>query len=513
MLFSLLLVGIYALLTGLLILYSRHITIPFGSAILLLSGALFSLLLWSLSAWFIVFIVAIFAGWIAFCYRFKRLDYSHRIISLPHLQRKKEGRALGKVQAYYKKQLRYNGDTVFQDTKSLQGGTIITGSSGSGKTVSVIEMIAQDLAAKKNVCFINFKGDKETEDTLAQLVETLQTNHIIYRLNYENVDFSYDPLINLDNTGRTEAILNMRAWAMDASDAHYKTGVKLLLQKTLNEYEHEGGNFLFGYYEWLKKYSPEKSDIEAYNTVMKLLELTVESRVGELFKKDLNSFSFAQDKPYLILVSFTSATKELGTSITSLMLKDLMEVGTKSPYSPNLMLYIDEFGSCESPLIVKDILEKGRSCGICTTISMQDLNQLIINTSEPFLDSVLGTVNSYIAFSGCTRDTAQKISGTQIHDIDNLLMSLRKPDDGKPPTAIFISKYPVFRHEGTEVYRFVPIKQKLSPESAPNAQKKVPTITSSEKEEVPLKEQINSPEEQMFDSTPLDYDIDPFNEG
>lgn len=178
-----------------------------------------------------------------------------------------------------------------------------------------------------------------------------------------------------------------------------------------------------------------------------------------MFNNEGNVFTFSNKKQYLLFVSFSSASRSLGTSLTSLMLKDLMEVGTKSGYNPTLALYIDEFGSCENTLIVKDILEKGRSCNIATTLSMQDLNQLIINTNAPFMDSVLGTVNSFIIYSGATRETANKLAGTQIYEIEELLMSLKKPDPirNTPPTAVYISKYPVFGKGGTEVYRFVPL--------------------------------------------------------
>lgn len=436
----------------------------------------------------------LFFGWVAFCYKYKQLDFSNKIYSLTFPRPKKSGRILGNVQPYYKKQLRYNNALIVQNETALAGGTIITGSSGSGKTISIIEMIRQDLASNKSVCFFNFKGDKETEEQIENMIDA----HQLYKLNYDSVNFSYDPLKNLDNAGRTEAILNMRAWAMDSSDAHYKTGVQLLLQKTLNDFEYSTGNFLLEYYKWLKNYNPEKTDFDSYATVIKLLELTIESQVKEMFGSTLPKFSFTSDKPFCLLVSFTSATKALATSVTSLMLKDLMEVGTKTPYTPSLHLYIDEFGSCESPLIVKDILEKGRSCGICTTISMQDLNQLIINTNAPFLDSVLGTVNSYIVFAGSTRDTAQKISGTQIHDIDNLLMSLRKPTPGKPPTAIFISKYPIFRAGGTEVYRFVPLKQKRSSKMTSNDQSHEDTIKHPDTAETTLK----MPEDALFEKSP-----------
>ena len=446
-------------LTLLLIVFSNRITIPASAIILSALSVLFTLFTpTDLVVWNIAPVLLCFAGWGYFCYRFKSLNFDNRILSFSLDKNKtKDGRIIGKCFPYYKKQLKYNNSTIVQNDISLNGGTIITGASGSGKTYSIIKMIMQDIEQGKSVAFFNFKGDKET----AEDIKKNSGNAKVYELSWDSCNFTYDPLINLDEAGKVDAILNMRKWSIDGNDAHYKTGVQLFLQKSLKEFNYSGGNFLKEFYDFLRTYNVPREMYEAYNTTIKLLELTITSNVGShMFTTGENEFKFDSSEQYVLIVGFTSSTKALGTSITSLMLRDLMEVGTRKKYNPSLCLYIDEFGSCESTIIVKDILEKGRSCGISAVISMQDLNQLIINTNAPFLDSVLGTVNSYIVFAGSTKQTAEMMSGTQIYEIDKLIMSLKKPVNGKPPTAVFISKYPVFENGGTEVYRFIPYNPK-----------------------------------------------------
>ena len=441
--------------TLLIVLSNKRITIPAGTIILTALSMLCAILTpVDLVVWYSIPILLCFTGWGYFCYRFKSLDFDKRILSFVLDKNKtKNGRIIGRCFPYYKKQLKYNNSMIVQNDISLNGGTIITGASGSGKTYSIINMIRQDIEQGKSVAFLNFKGDKET----AEEIKKNAGNARVYELSWDSCNFTYDPLINLDEAGKVDAILNMRKWSIDGNDAHYKTGVQLFLQKSIKEFNYSGGNFLRKFYNFLRTYNVQREMYEAYNTTMKLLELTITSNVGShMFTNGDNVFKFDSDEQYILIVGFTSSTKALGTSITSLMLRDLMEVGTRKKYSPSLCLYIDEFGSCESTIIVKDILEKGRSCGISAVISMQDLNQLIINTNAPFLDSVLGTVNSYIVFAGSTKQTAEMMSGTQIYEIDKLIMSLRKPVNGKPPTAVFISKYPIFENGGTEVYRFIP---------------------------------------------------------
>lgn len=397
------------------------------------------------------------AGYGFYCYQFKTLDFTNKIFSLNFLDfnRVKEGgHLIGSCMPYYKGQLRYNGSTIVQSETSLRGGTIMTGSSGSGKTYMIKQFIKQDLSNGKSVAFFNFKGDPLTAQ---EIKEYVPDGVDIFELSWDDSSFSYDPLKNLDNAGKTEAILNMRKWSLDGKDDHYKTGVQLFLQKSVESFNYKGGNYLKEYYDYLKTLNVQRELYDSYNTVMKLLELTLTSKCGvKLFTNGGEEFSFNRDRQYILIVSFSSSTKSLGTAVTSLMLRDLMETGTKKPYDQDLCLYIDEFGSCESPVVAKDILEKGRSCHIQTLLAMQDINQPIINTNEAFVDSMLGTVNTVIIFQGATAFAAEKLGGVVIYEVDNLLMSLKKPIDGRKPTAAFISKYPVFKRGGAEVYRFKP---------------------------------------------------------
>jgi hypothetical protein len=396
--------------------------------------------------------------WAGFKLKFNKYNFNKRIISLTPDKNKKQGRVIGRCSPYYRKQLKYNNSIIVQDDLSAKGGTIVTGSSGSGKTYTLVQMMRQDIAAGKNVCYFDFKGDLSTLNEITKGFNDIE----IFRLQWDNCNFVYDPLVGLDEGGKVEAILNMRKWSLDGNDDHYKTGVQLFLQKAVRDFKFNGnGNYLVEFYKFLKTYNTQKDLMDAYYTTLKLIELALTSKAGKMFdyrREHAKKFNFEQPKQYVLLVSFTSSTKTLGTSITSLMFRDLMERGTRNSYSPTLCLYVDEFGSCESPLVVKDILEKGRSCGIATVISMQDLNQLSISTNPAFVDSILGTINSCIIFAGATKTTAEQLSGVQIRELSDLLMTLTKPipEEGRPPTAMFISKYPLYEKGGTEVYRFVP---------------------------------------------------------
>lgn len=375
---------------------------------------------------------------------------------------------IGKVIPYNNYQLKYNGKYITMNDISAAGATMISGSIGSGKTYSLVDQTKQNIIHGQSIIFCDYKGDPDTANQISSFAEKF--GYKICTLAQGKSDFSYDPLQNLNNVGRIEAIMNMRKWDINGSDDHYRTGTQLLLQKTIGEFSHyyrENSNgvdntksYTYEYYKYMKRYNPSKKEWDSYDTTLKLLELSFTSSLEPMFlgqnEKILNLKELKNEK-FLLIVSFVSSNKDLATSFSSLLFRDLLDECTVEPPMKNINLKIDEFATLNNPFIIKDILEKGRSGKIATTLAVQDINQVIIQTNEAYLNSLLGIVNTFIVFSGVTRNTAEKFAGVQLHDIETILMNLRKPINGKPPTAIYISKYPsINKRTNSEVFRFEP---------------------------------------------------------
>lgn len=404
------------------------------------------------------------------------LDFSKRILSISLLfnnfsnllTSNKDSRIIGKILPYNHYQLKYNNKIIQQNEISAAGATLISGSMGSGKTYGMKSLIKQNIVNGNSIIFAEYKGDSDLVNELSNYSK--KYGYEVYKIEKGISNFNYDPLKNINNVGRIEAIMNMRKWDISGSDAHYKTGVQLLLQKTISsfshiyntnkEYNNSNESFTLSYYKYLKEYHPEKSEWDAYETINKLIELLLTSSLKDMFNNKNNKtldFRELKNKKYLCIISFVSSNKELATSFSSLLFKDLLDECTINTPNKNIYLYIDEFATLENPFIIKDIIEKGRSGKIATTLALQDINQIIIQTNEAYLNSILGTINTFIIYSGATRITAEKFAGVQLHDIENVLMNLRKPINGKSPTAIYISKYPTINKNITsEVFRFKP---------------------------------------------------------
>lgn len=193
---------------GIISLFRKRITIPAGIAICLLVGIVFVFLSNPIEQPYFMLAPLICAGaYVGIKYKFPDINYNKRILNLAPIKRSKEGRVIGKCFPYYKKQLKYNHATIVQSELAMKGGTILTGSSGSGKTYGIINSIGQDLVSGKSVVFIDFKGDTST---LNELEKNCPSNVKIFKLTWEECNFIYDPLINLDENGKVESILNMR---------------------------------------------------------------------------------------------------------------------------------------------------------------------------------------------------------------------------------------------------------------------------------------------------------------
>lgn len=434
---------------------------------------------------FVLYLVSVLIGVILCWVAWRKLDYdfSTKVLSIRGLinlatDRPKVvhagDRIIGRVLPYNVRQLKYSNRFIVSSSLAAAGGMLISGSTGSGKTYGILSMIRQNILKGNSVIFAEYKGDPEVIEDLKSYGES--KGYDVYVICQGESNFNYDPLRHLNNTGRIEAVMNMRKWSMDGSDAHYKTATQLLLQKTIQEFSHKwvfetekalqegvdisNRSYTMEYYRWMQCYQAGRTELDAYTTVTKLLELLVTSSLHPMFHfkngKTLD-LQAVKNGRFMLLVSFVSSNKELATSFSSLLFKDLLDEWTRQAPNSNTFLYVDEAGTLENAFIVKDILEKGRSAKIAPVLSMQDINQIIITTNEAYLNSILGTINTFIIYSGATRVTAEKFAGVQIADIETVLMNLRKPINGKKPTAIYISKYPsINKRTNAEVYRFEP---------------------------------------------------------
>lgn len=394
------------------------------------------------------------------------LDYSDSITSIMGIVNTLQGRkenevAIGEILPTNYKELYLNHKKLSLDNIILSGHTLVTGASGSGKTSLMKAIMNQKLRDGYSIGHFDYKGEKDIVDELRAGAEEL--NVPFYEFSIDTCDFCYDPLINLNETGKVEALMNTRRWDVGGADEHYRTSTQLAIQNAIRKYDKwrkqtgDPRNYIAGLSDFLTNYKAEPNERDGLYTLQKQLEILMTSRAKQLFAQDKRQFSFNTTEQFVVCFSFVSANKQLATSLSSMIFQDLMDRGTRHRYNPNLLLSVDEFGTIENSSIIKDLLEKGRSGGIQIVFSLLDINQIAMSSGEYFVQSILGTINNFVIFAGATQKTAEMLAGVQKFDKSFDIMSLKKPQNGKPPTALFISKYQILsKNRNQEVFRIIP---------------------------------------------------------
>ena len=444
---------------------SRRKTIP----VILLDHAFFTFIVYKLFGKLmllysvILFLLLMFSKYRNHVDEGSDYDFTDRIFSvsavLNKLHKPKE-LVIGRILPVNRNEIAYNMKAIELDDVVLSGETLITGSSGSGKTTTMKTILKQRIDTKRPVVFFDYKGEEEILDELKSFAES--NGMPFYEFSDRDCTFTYDPFLNLNETGKVEALMNTRRWSTDGADEHYKTSMQLAIQNLVRAYDiyrqetGETTNYIAGLYEYSKSYHPQSNERDGFNNLNKSLEILLSSKAKLMFGNDPD-FTFEREDAYVICFSFTSANKALANNISSFVYTDIMDRGTRNHYKDKLLLCIDEFGTLESSTIIKDLLEKGRSGGVQTIFSILDVNQIAMNAGEYFVQSILGTINNYIIHAGATQSTANMLAGVQKYDKDFDIMSLRKPYKGKKPTALFITKYSILNKKNNqEVFRIIP---------------------------------------------------------
>ena len=129
------------------------------------------------------------------------------------------------------------GDLIVRsEEESVIGGTLVTGKPGSGKTITMMTCVENDIKHKVPIVFLDFKRDNELASKLATFCKQANVDfrHFDggtpgeYSVVNSPGQSYYDPLAIATRSSRVEMILNMREY--DAASDHYKGLMKGILE-------------------------------------------------------------------------------------------------------------------------------------------------------------------------------------------------------------------------------------------------------------------------------------------
>lgn len=335
------------------------------------------------------------------------------------------------------------GKVVTITDKSLNTHCLIAGTTGSGKTVTVLNIVESFINRNLPVLYIDGKGTRELGERICAYAQERGIAGRMFSMIGESV--TYNPLYSGSYTSKKDRIIEVREW----TEPHYKTIAEGYLQMVFTALDllKEPVNFLT-VAEYMKKAallnlknSKLKSGEIDKKTADEVSELIKEqdvkdkeldglvaeirnlarSEIGHLFKVDnANNLILEESLKrgeviYMGLNPLQFPT--LAGTLGRLIVNDFK--ATLDPAIPRQVLVVfDEFGVFSGEQVL-NIINQGRSAGVCAVLTVQstsDIGSNITKNSDQFIEQVFSNCNNYLVHrvnSAKNAESLAEILGTE----------------------------------------------------------------------------------------------------
>lgn len=357
-----------------------------------------------------------------------------------------------------------NDKVVYRYNKEAVRSTLATGAPGSGKSVTMLSLIRNDILNERSLVCIDCKGSPSFAAHLAQWTKEAggQFYHFANGTNegYHVPDSPghayYDPLAN-GGDARPGMILNMREY--DTSSSVYKSAMQGFLTSLFSVIDDTDPAKTRRRIEWGHGYLPllfsmlstggfahaveacrSESVVRSGRTVVEAINASRNSRMKEQMLEVLGYVRTLLQSPWgqwLSIPSRTNGTRiidlrtlterpgntilfslnatnnrDFSQFLGSLIVSDLCNLSdyrlATNTNTQLLNTYIDEFQDIPFD-VLGPLIEKGRESRVGATLSCQSLEQIGDNPS--FARSLLDTCSNFIVHQGCTLDSAESFAG------------------------------------------------------------------------------------------------------
>lgn len=350
-------------------------------------------------------------------------------------------------------------------------GTFVSGTVGSGKSVTLLQMMENTAQVGYPLIVIDFKKGQNISYHLSRMAK--KYNRKFYHFvngtstgELAKYQSSYDPLAAKE--GQTDLILGMRTW--DAASEVYKNRQISLLQtiffllNNLDEKDvpnfpwNEGGisqfvaalqipnlfDLIQAYARKIDKTNPDRNmelklqslqevynDLIAPKSILKeqldglsvtMKNLTMSSYSNSLYKGshgenhiDLSKMCMDEDGPIILFQFSPNAEPEFAKYMGSIIVSDIKRAfGHKEVLDNKLPcgIFMDEFQTIDIDLIA-DIVAKVRSAKGFPVLSSQSILQLAANADSNAsykIDAFVEVINNFIVHNGASDNEAERFS-------------------------------------------------------------------------------------------------------
>lgn len=350
-------------------------------------------------------------------------------------------------------------------------GTFVSGTVGSGKSVTLLQMMENTAQVGYPLIVIDFKKGQNISYHLSRMAKKYNRKfyHFVNGTSTSELakyQSSYDPLAAKE--GQTDLILGMRTW--DAASEVYKNRQISLLQciffllNNLNEKDvpnfpwNEGGisqfvaalqipnlfDLIQAYARKIDKTNPDRNmelklqslqevynDLIAPKSILKeqldglsvtMKNLTMSSYSNSLYKGshgenhiDLSKMCMDEEGPIILFQFSPNAEPEFAKYMGSIIVSDIKRAfGHKEVLDNKLPcgIFMDEFQTIDIDLIA-DIVAKVRSAKGFPVLSSQSILQLAANADSNAsykIDAFVEVINNFIVHNGASDNEAERFS-------------------------------------------------------------------------------------------------------
>lgn len=335
------------------------------------------------------------------------------------------------------------GKVITITDKSLNTHCLVVGTTGSGKTVTVLNMVESFINRGLPVLYIDGKGTTELGERICAYAQERGIAGRMFSMTGKSV--TYNPLYSGSYTSKKDRIIEVREW----TQPHYKTIAEGYLQMVFSALDllKEPVNFLnvAEYMNATALLNLNKSKLRAgeinkeiadkvsalikeqnfkqedLNGLIAEIRNLARSEIGHLFKVDnANNLILEESLKrgeviYMGLNPLQFPT--LAGTLGRLIVNDFK--ATLDPATPRQTLVVfDEFGVFSGEQVL-NIINQGRSAGVCAVLTVQstsDIGRTITKNSEQFIEQVFSNCNNYLVHrvnSAKNAETLSQILGTE----------------------------------------------------------------------------------------------------
>ncbi len=322
--------------------------------------------------------------------------------------------------------------------KNANQHTLVLGTTGSGKTVTVCNIVESAINRGIPLIYIDGKGDYDLACRVARYGQKREKPVSIFAMKGESL--SYNPLSTGGFTSKKDRIIELREW----SEEHYKKLAEGYLQCVFKVMEHCNIpcnlNSLSENLDLKKLKSLVRQNENEIPSAQKLMDeinnqdqasKSIESLVAEIrnfTSSEIGAlFEVEEGRPVLTLedviqnngvayfclpaLEFPSMSKTLGRLIVN-DLKATMAQSLAHSNVKDVYVIFDEFSVFAGEQVL-NVINMGRSAGIHAVLSTQSLSDIASGRKENadhFINQIVGNCNNFILHRQNSPEDAEKLA-------------------------------------------------------------------------------------------------------